>query len=103
MTPDGRVSPVIITIRHIGEESEDPTLHKIFISCAHFRGKDNGVLHALLQDNLAEPYDDLLRHPDDDFSLLDDFVDIIATTMAEAVATNNNVIKLNNKDLLYLL
>ena len=87
----------------MGEESEDPTLHKIFISCAHFRGKDNGALHALLQDNLAEKYDDLLLHPDDDFSIPDDFVDIIVTTMAEAVATNNNVIQLNNKDLLYFL
>ena len=42
-------------------------------------------------------------HPDDDFSIPEDFVDIIATAMAEAVAANKNVIELKNMDLLYLL
>jgi len=69
----------------------------------HFRGKDNGELHALLQDNLAEQYDGILLHPDDDFSPPEDFVDIIATAIAEAAAANNNVIELKNGDLLYLL
>jgi hypothetical protein len=29
MTHDDRVSPVIIPTEHMGEESEDPSLHKI--------------------------------------------------------------------------
>jgi hypothetical protein len=102
-THNGCVSPVIIPTRHMGEEPDDPTLHNIFISFAHFRGKDNGALQALLQDSLAEQYDDILLHPDNGFNIPEDFVDIIATIMAETAATNNNVIELKNRDLLYLL
>ncbi len=87
----------------MGEESDNPTLRNIFISCTRFRGKDNGELQALLQDNLAEQYDDLLFHPDDDFIIPEGFVDIIATSMTEAAATNKHVIELKNMDLLYLL
>jgi hypothetical protein len=87
----------------MGEESDDPTLHKIFISCANFRGKDNGAIQALLQDSVLEKYDDILLHPDNGFIIPEDFVDIIATTMAETAAANNNAIELKNKDLLYLL
>ena len=100
---NGCVSPVIIPIGSMGEESEDPSLHKIFIAHAHFRGKDNGALHAILHDSLAEQYEDLLLHPDDNASIPEDCVDIIATTMAEATIANNNVIELKNMDLLYLL
>jgi len=82
-THNGCVSSVIIPTGHMGYESDDHTLHKIFISCAHFRGKDNETLQALLQDNLAAQYEDLLLHPDDDFSIPEYFVDIIATTMAK--------------------
>ncbi len=42
-------------------------------------------------------------HPYDDFSIPEDFLDIIATTMAEATSAINNVFELNNMDLLYLL
>ena len=80
----------------MGEESDDHTLHMIFISCAHFRGKDNGALQALLQDNLVKKYEDLLLHPDADFNIPEDFVDIIATTMTEGATTNNNVIELKS-------
>jgi hypothetical protein len=40
---------------------------------------------------------------DDDFIIPEDFVQIIATTMTEATATNHNIFELKNRDLLYLL
>ena len=103
LTHIGCVSPVVISKGHMGEESDDHNLHEIFISCAQFRGKDNGALQAFLQDNLAEQYEDLLLHPDDDFGIPVAFVDIIANSMAEAAAANNNVIELQNTDMVYLL
>jgi hypothetical protein len=57
-------------------------------------GKDNGALHALLEDTLAEQYEDLMLHPDDDFIIPDDFVNIIATTMAKTAKANENGIEL---------
>ena len=53
-THNGYISHVIIATWHMGEELDDPTLHKIFISCSHFNGKDNGALHVLLQDSLTK-------------------------------------------------
>ena len=103
LTHDGKVSLVLIPAGHMGEESDDPSLHKIFISCAHFRGKDNGAIQSYIQDSLAEMYDELLLNPDDNFIIPEDFVDIIATTMAENTSADNNTITLKNTGLLYLM
>ncbi len=67
LTYNDNVSPIIIPTRHMGEESDDPSLHKISISCAIFRGKDNNTLRSFLQDSLAEQYDEIVLHPDDNF------------------------------------
>jgi hypothetical protein len=44
-----------------------------------------------------------LLHPDDHFIIPEDFVDIIATAIAESAETNNNTIALKNIYLLYLM
>jgi hypothetical protein len=44
LTHIGSISLVILPTGHTGEESDDPSLHKIFISCANFRSKDNNAL-----------------------------------------------------------
>jgi len=53
LTHNGIVSPAIIPTWHMGEESNDPSLQKIFISCANFKGKDNIILQSFLHENLA--------------------------------------------------
>jgi len=103
LTHSGSGSLVILPTGHMGEELDDPSLHKIFISCANFRGKDNNALQTLLQDSLAEQYDDILLHLDDHFIIPEDFVDIIATAISESAATSNNTIALKSIDLLYLM
>jgi hypothetical protein len=100
---NGTVSPIIIPTRHMGQVSDDTSLHKVFISCTRFRGKNNGALHALHQDNQAEQYKGLLLNPDDDFDIPYDFVDIIATTMAEGATSSKSTLGIPNRDLLYLL
>ena len=103
LTHSGNDNPVILPTGHMGEESDDPSLHKIFLSCANFRGKDNTALQTLLQDSLAEQYDEILLHPDDHFIIPEGFVDIMATTISESAATNNDTIALKNIDLLHLM
>ena len=87
----------------MGEKSDDPILHKVFILRTHFIGKDNGALQAQLQDNLAEQYEHLLVSLDDDFGIPEDFVEIIATTMADETSAHKNDIGLTNRDLLHLM
>ena len=103
LTHHGIVSPIIIPTGHMGEESDDPSLHKIFISCANFRGKDNNTLQKFLHDSLAEQYDEILLHPDDNFIILEYFVGIFATAISESTSSNTNIIALKNIDLLYLM
>lgn len=103
LTHNGSVSPVIIPTRHMGEESNDPFLHTIFITGANFRGKDNGALQPYLQDSLSKQYDEILLHPDNNYIIPEDFVDIIATAISESAAANTNIIVLKNIDLLYLM
>ena len=102
LTHGGRVIPVIIPTGHMGEESDDPSLHKIFISYANFRGKDNGAIQSYLQDNLAVVYEELLLNPEEEFIIPKDFVDIITTTISKSTAANNNI-TLKNTHLLYLM
>jgi len=99
---DDRVSPVIIPIGHMGEEADDPSLHKICISCANFRGKDNGAIQPFIQDSLAEMYEELLLNTKEEFTIPEDFVDTIAITIAELPAEKNRI-TLKNTYLLYLM
>ncbi len=52
LTHDGHISPTIIPTSHVGNESGESWLHKVFVSCELHRGKDSGELPALFRDNL---------------------------------------------------
>ena len=54
-----QVCPTLIPTRHYGETAQDETLHKAFVACAHFRGKDSSNLLQLFRDNLQELHDRL--------------------------------------------
>jgi hypothetical protein len=53
----GQVCPTLIPTGHDGETTHDDTLHKAFVACTNFRGKDNNNLLQLFRDNLLELYD----------------------------------------------
>ena len=55
----GQVFPTLIPTRHSGETSQDDSLHKAFIACQAFRGKDSNGIQHLLRDNVQEIYDRL--------------------------------------------
>ncbi len=41
LTHDGHISPTLIPTGHIGSESNEASLHRVFISCELLRGKDS--------------------------------------------------------------
>ena len=53
----GQVCPILIPSGHSGETSQDDSLHKAYISCPAFRGKDSNGIHRLFRDSLREIYD----------------------------------------------
>jgi hypothetical protein len=53
----GQVCPSIIPEDHNLETSQDESLHKVYISCSAFRGKDINGINQLFRDNLRETYD----------------------------------------------
>ena len=54
LTHDGYINPVMIPSGLKGEESEDPLLHKLFISCDTLRGRDNFALHTYYKTILVD-------------------------------------------------
>jgi len=46
------VCPTFIPTGHTSETSQEDNLHKAYIACPMFRGRDNAALHQLFRDNL---------------------------------------------------
>ena len=86
MTDDGHISSTIIPTGHVGGESSDASLHRVFLSCELLKGKDNKKLPTLFRDNLNDVYKDLLLNPDNYFQPLEEFIDTLITGITEAYA-----------------
>ena len=69
-------------IDHIGSESNEASLHRVFISCELLRGKDTGELPTLFIDSLLDVYADLLLQPDNGYKPPEDFIDTLITCIA---------------------
>ena len=73
----GQVCPTLIPTRHTGETDHDDSLHKAFVSCANFRGKNSSSILQLVRDNLQDLYDrqydidaEHISHPEDFYTAL---------------------------------
>ena len=75
-----QVFPTLIPTRHTGETAYDDSLHKAFVSCANFRGKDINSLLQLFRDSLQELYDKQYDIDAEHISHLEDFY----TALSEA-------------------
>jgi len=75
-----QVCPTFIPTGHTAETSHDDNLHKAYISCTMFRGRDSATLQQLFIDNLQEIYDRLFHIDVDALAIPDDFY----TSIAEA-------------------
>jgi hypothetical protein len=102
LTHDGHISPTLIPTGHVGNESTDSSLHKVFSSCELLRGKDSGELSALFRNNLNEIYEDLILNNDNDFHPPEDLIDAIVTNISLAETQNESSITLEPAYLLYL-
>ncbi len=90
----GQVCPTLIPSEHTGETAQDDSLHKAFVSCANFRGKDSNSLLQLFRDSLHELYDRLydidaehLNQPEDFYTALSDATETTGDTHLVALDT----------------
>jgi hypothetical protein len=92
-----QVCPTFIPTWHSCETSQDDSLHKAFIACSAFRGKDNKNLSQLFRDNLHEIYDrvfdidaDTTNDPEDFYTTISEATEATrASHIAELAAMNN--------------
>jgi hypothetical protein len=97
----GQVCPTLIPTWHSRETAQDDTLHKAFVACANFRGKDISSLLQQFKDNLHELYDRLyvidaahLSQPEDFYTALSD---------ATETAWDSHFVALDTLHTLYLV
>ena len=96
----GQVCPTIIPTRHNGETSQDDSLHKVYISCSAFRGKDNNGINQLFRDNLREIYDAIFDIDAELVEVPEDYYTIISN--ATEAAGEGHIALMAIYDLLYL-
>ena len=96
----GKVCPTIIPTGHSGETSQDDSLHKVYISCSAFRGKDSNGINQLFRDSLREIYDTIFDIDAEPMEVPGDYYTIISN--ATDVAGEDHIAVMDNYDLLYL-
>jgi hypothetical protein len=67
LTYGRRISQTILPTGHIGNKSNEASLHTVFVSRKLLRGKDNGEIPTLFRDNLKDIYEDIILNNTDDF------------------------------------
>ena len=72
------VYPTFIPTSHTAETSQEDSLHKAYIACLMFRGKDSAALHKLFRDSLQELYDMLFDIDADALAVPEDYYSAIA-------------------------
>ena len=96
----GQVCPTLIPTGHTGETAQDDSLHKAFVSCANFWGKDNSNLLKLFWDSLQELYGRQYDIDAEHFSHLEDFY--TARSEAIEIEGDNHTPTLDTLHTLYL-
>ena len=103
LTHDGHISPTIIPNGHIGSESIEASLYKVFISCELLRGRDSGELPTIFRESLNDVYEDILLNQETEYQPPEEFIDILITGIIEADAQDEAAVTISSTDLLYVL
>ena len=96
-----QVCPTFILTEHTSKTSQEASLHKAFIACSTFRGKDNATLQQLFKDNLQQIYDKLFDIDADALVVPEDYYSAIAKAADSAGGIRS--IELEPQLLLYLM
>jgi hypothetical protein len=88
LTHDGHISPTIIPTGHVGIESTEASMHKIFVSCDPLRGKDSEELPALFKGIFNDTYEDIILNNDIDFCPPEDFIASLVTSISATESQN---------------
>ena len=97
----GQVCPTLIPAGYCKETSQYDSLHKAFIACPAFRGKDSNGIKQLFCDNLQEIYDRLYDIDAEPMDPHEDYYTTIAT--ATKAAGEEHTTEMDSHTLLYLL
>jgi hypothetical protein len=103
LTHDGDISPTIIPTGHVGNESTESSLHKLFFSCELLRGKDIGELPPLFRDILNDIYEDRILNTDNDFQPPDVIINSLVACISTTDMQNEINITMGPTDLMYLI
>ena len=96
----GQVCPILIPSGHSGETSQDDSLHKAYISCPAFRGKDSNGIRHIFRDSLREIYDKTFDIDAEPLPIPEDYFTAISHEI-EAVGEGHTLV-MEQCDLLYL-
>ena len=94
----GHVCPIIIPSGHSGETSQDDSLHKAYISCPAFIGKDHDGIHQLFRDSFREIYDKIFDIEAEPLPIPEDYYTAISN--AAKVAGEKHTTTMDHHDLL---
>ena len=97
----GQVCPTLIPTEHNGETTQDDTLHKAFVACTNFRGKDYTSLLHIFMDSLHDIYDRLYDIDAEPHNQPEDFY--TALSDAKEAARANHYAALDTTHTLYLV
>jgi hypothetical protein len=78
MSHTRQVCPTFIPTRHTVETSHDDNLHKAYIACPMFRGKDSATLQQTFRNSLRKIYDHLFDIDADALAIYEDYYSSIA-------------------------
>jgi hypothetical protein len=96
----GHVCPIIIPSGHSGDTSQVDSLHKAFISCPAFKGKDHNGIHKLFRDSLREIYDKIFGIDAEPLPTPEDYHTAISNAIE--LAGEGHTATMDQHDLLYL-
>jgi len=97
---NGRVCPILIPSGHSGETSQDDSLHKAYISCPAFKGKNSNGIHKLFRDSLREIYDKIFDIDAEPLPIPEDYYTAISNA-TEATGEEHTTM-VDDHNLIYL-
>jgi len=101
LTYNGQVCHSLIPSGHTNEESQDPSLHRVFASSHMFRGRDGIGIPTMLRERLQTHYEALLDdNGNKDYTIPND----VYTAISDAIdyAGDATTVELRSPELLYL-
>jgi len=101
LTYDGKICHTLIPSGHTNEESQDPSLHRVYASSQMFRGRDSIGIRALFIESMQAHSEALLdNNGNQDYTIPNEFYTAISN--AVDYASDAIIVELHSPELLYM-